>query len=78
MDSQVGPRKFTKSIKPILSELHLKGHIIAGYIDVLYLLGDSYKSCVQNVIDTIILFDRLGFVHTPGKDYVHPKTANYL
>ena len=66
-------RKFTKIIKPILSELHLKGHIVAGYIDYFYLQGDSYKSCVQNVIDTIIMFDKFGFVIHPEKSVFIPK-----
>ena len=33
------PRKFTKLLKPPLTELHKKGHISASYIDDLYLQG---------------------------------------
>ena len=61
------PRKFTKLIKPFLSELHLKGHIVAGYIDDFYLQGDTKHRCVKNVIDTIIMFDRFGSVIHPEK-----------
>ena len=31
------PRKFTKFLKPALSELHLRGHISRAYIDDMYL-----------------------------------------
>lgn len=44
-----GPRKFTKLLKPALTELHLKGHISSGYIDGLYLQGKTYDACVHNV-----------------------------
>ena len=56
------PRKCTKLIKPLLSELHRKGHIVAGYIDDFYLKSDSYNGCIENVIDTILMFDQFGFV----------------
>ena len=55
------PRKFTKLLKPPLTELHKKGHISASYIDDLYLQGKTYDLCVSNVIDTFIQFDSLGF-----------------
>ena len=45
-----GPRKFTKLLKPALTELHLNGHISSGYIDNLYLQGKTYDDCVHNVI----------------------------
>ena len=67
------PRKFTKVIKPLLSELHQKGHIVAGYIDDFYLQGDSYNSCIENVIDTILMFDQFGFVVHPEKSVFTPK-----
>ena len=51
-----GPRKFTKLLKPALTELHLKGHISSGYIDDLYLQGKTYDACVH-VIDTVIQID---------------------
>ena len=67
------PRKFTKLIKPLLSELHLKGHIVAGYIDDFYLQSDSYNGCIENVIDTILMFDQFGFVVHPEKSVFTPK-----
>ena len=61
------PRKFTKLLKPPLTELHKKGHISASYIDDLYLQGKTYDLCVSNVIDTFIQFDSLGFTIHPEK-----------
>lgn len=56
------PRNFTKLLKPALSELHLQGHISSSYIDDIYLQGKTYHECVENVIDTVTQFDRLGLV----------------
>ena len=65
------PRKFTKILKPILSELHLANHIVCAYIDDLYLQSDSYAGCVKSVIDTISLLDWLGFI-------IHPQKSEYI
>ena len=67
-----GPRKFTKLLKPALTELHLKGHISSGYIDDLYLQGKTYDACVHNVIDTVIQIDTLGLVTHPEKSVFNP------
>ena len=66
------PRKFTKLLKPPLTELHKKGHISASYIDYLYLQGRTYDLCVSNVIDTFIQFDSLGFTIHPDKSVFIP------
>ena len=67
-----GPRKFTKLLKPALSDLHLKGHISSGYIDDLYLQGATYKDCVHNVIDTLRQIDSLGLIAHPDKSVFNP------
>ena len=41
------------------SELHLWGHISSAYIDEMYLLGQTYKECVHNVIDSATRIDSL-------------------
>lgn len=66
------PRKFTKLLKPPLSELHQLGHIVASYIDDLFLQGKTYESCVNNVIATFSLFDALGFIIHPDKSAFNP------
>lgn len=66
------PRKFTKILKPILAHLHRLGNISVGHIDDLYLQGSTYDQCVSNVVDTIVLFDRAGFVVHPTKSSLIP------
>ena len=53
------PRKFTKLLKLVLSDLHLRGHISSAYIDDMYLQGRSYCDCVNNVINSVKQFDSL-------------------
>jgi hypothetical protein len=48
------------------------GHLSSGYIDDSYLQGDSYEDCVNNVIDTVTLFDSLGFIVHPTKSVFNP------
>ena len=66
------PRVFTKLLKPVLATLHKAGHIVASYIDDLFIQGKTYEGCVYNVIDTFILFDKLGFIIHPTKSVFNP------
>ena len=66
------PRKFTKLLKPVYCHLRKMGHLSLGYIDDAYLQGDSYQDCLTNVVDTIKLFDKLGFVVHPEKSVFVP------
>ena len=63
------PRKFTKLLKSVLFDLHLRGHISSAYIDDMYLQGRSYRDCVNNVIDSVKHFDSLGLIAHPHKCY---------
>lgn len=65
------PRIFTKILKPPLSTLHKQGHIAVAHLDDLYLQGQTYEKCAHNVIDTTVLFDKLGLV-------VHPEKSNFI
>ena len=56
------PRKFTKILKPLLAYLRKLGHVSVGHIDDLYLQGLTYDQCVINVVDTLVLLDKAGFV----------------
>ena len=69
--------KFTKLIKPVLSQLHTRGHIIAGYLDDFILLNDTYEDCAVSVAEIILTFDKLGFVVHPQKSVFIP-TQNLL
>ena len=66
------PRKFTKILKPLLAYLHRLGHISVGHIDDLYLQGLTYDQCVINVVDTLVLLDKAGFVVHPTKSTLIP------
>ncbi|RUA04502.1 MAG: hypothetical protein DSY43_06170 [Gammaproteobacteria bacterium] len=66
------PRKFTKLLKPPLTILHRMGYIAVGYIDDLFLQGDTYNECLSNVTTSFQLFDSLGFVIHPEKSVFRP------
>ena len=48
------------------------GHLSVAYIDDLYLQGDTYEECLQNAIDTIQIFDKLGLIVHPKKSVFKP------
>ena len=106
------PRKFTKTLKPILTTLllsfaevrlqwsrpvsrdpryykthytiqlgtsaeesttlHKDGHIASGYLDDIYLQGKNYNDCLRNIINTLKLFIKLGFIIHPTKSIFVP------
>ena len=74
-----GPRKFTKLLKPPLAYLRKMNHILAAYIDDLLNIGTDYGDCVRNVMDTILIFDKLGFIIHPEKSQLIPsREITYL
>jgi hypothetical protein len=75
----LAPRKFTKLLKPVFASLHLQGHISTAFLDDSLLIGDSRQKCMQNVLDTLDLLQRLGFVVHPTKSVLMPtKEMQYL
>lgn len=66
------PRLFTKLLKPVYSVLRKKGHQSVGYIDDSYLQGQDLISCQNNVVDTVILLQKLGFILHPDKSIFIP------
>ena len=68
------PRIFTKLLKPALTQLHKKGHIIAAYLGDLYIQGSSFNECTIALIDTIEIFTKLGFIIHPSKSVFVPAT----
>lgn len=69
------PRIFTKILKPPLSHLHQQGHISVAYLDDIYLQGQDFQDYLVNVIDTIILLSKLGFVIHPEKSCFVPSQS---
>ncbi|XP_068704131.1 uncharacterized protein [Montipora foliosa] len=66
------PRIFTKLLKPAYAYLHNLGHLSLGYLDDSYLQGDTYGECMQNIKDTVMLFNKLGFHLHPLKSVIIP------
>jgi len=65
-------RIFTKVMKPPLAHLRGLGHINVGYIDDTLLIGYTFDECFKNVIDTTIIFDKLGFTIHIKKSVFEP------
>ena len=65
------PRKFTKLLKVPLSTLRSKRHIIFGYIDDLHIQGETFEECLNSLLESMMLFDKLGFV-------IHPKKSEFM
>ena len=66
------PRVFTKILKPVFAHLRAKGHISSAYIDDSCLQGSTYKTCLQNIHDTIRLMDSLGLTVQLKKSVIEP------
>ena len=72
------PKKFAKVLKPPLSTLPKLVNISLGYLDDIYLHGKTYEECLENVIETVPLFAKLGFVIRPIKsNLIHSTGADH-
>ena len=72
MGSLDAPRIFTKMLKPVFAHLRSLGHICMSHIDDSLLIGYDYKSCENNIADSVSLFSQLGFVAHPEKSVLQP------
>ena len=68
------PRKFVKLLKPVFAHLHSEGFISSGYLDDIFLQGDNYNICMENVERTISLLTKLGFFIHFKKSIMTPCT----
>ena len=66
------PRKFTRLLKPVFSILRKQGHISVAFIDDSWLTADDFNVCIQNVVDTVTLLDKVGFIVHPDKSVLLP------
>ena len=66
------PRIFTKIIKVPLAYLRSLGHINLGYLDDIYLQGETFDECSSNIDDTIKTLDNLGFTINHNKSILVP------
>ena len=60
------PRLFTKLLDPILKIFHKKGHIIADYLDDIYIQAAKSEKCTIAVVDKISAFTEVGFIIHPN------------
>ena len=65
-------RIFTKISKVPFGHLRSQGHNSVVYVDDSYLQGDTYQSCLANILDNIKLLRELGFVIHPDKSVLTP------
>ncbi|CAG2237073.1 unnamed protein product [Mytilus edulis] len=73
------PRIFTKLLKPVLSSLRKEGYVNCAYIDDILLVGDTYEECLNNVQETMKLFDSLGFtIHKEKSVFVPAQNIEFL
>ena len=73
------PRIFPMITKVIFAELRKKGHLITSYIDDSLLVGRTLADCEQNIIETVQLSQRVGFIIHPDKSLLKPsRTITYL
>ena len=66
-----GPLKFTKLTKAPMAILRIKGHLVAIYIDDIFIVGLTFQECVAAVRDVVELFTKLGF-------YIHPEKSMFI
>lgn len=67
-----GPRKFTKAMKPPLSELRKDKVTLVDYIDDLITMNSNFQVCLDNVHKIVNTLDKLGFIIHPGKSIFVP------
>ena len=69
------PRIFTKLLKPPLTHLRQKNRVISGYIDDVFVPGNSYEECLETLRRAILLFLKLGFILHPEKSVLVPSQS---
>ena len=66
------PRKFTKPLKPAFAYLRKHGHTSVVFIDDSWLKSAQYDDCIENIVATLSLLDKLGFTVHPKKSILIP------
>ena len=70
-----GPRKFTKLCRVPIASLRTRGHIVAIYIDDIFITASTFELCLHSVFEVIKLFDDLGFYIHFDKSVLTPTTV---
>ena len=66
------PQKIHKIAQACLLYSEASRPIICWYIDDSYLQGTGYDQCLENVKDTVTLFNKLELLIHPDKSVLHP------
>ena len=64
-----GLQKFTTTL--LLVMLRMQGYTVAIYIDDIIAKDQSFEECLLTVVETINLFQKLGFL-------IHPEKGKYI
>jgi len=66
------PRIFTKLLKPVYAHLRAKGFESVAYIDDSCLFGQTAAEAKANIMESLHLFEKLGFTIHPEKSVLEP------
>lgn len=69
----VAPRVFTKIMKEVIAYLRHRGYQSVCYLDDILCIGNTYKTCLDNVNKTLNLLEFLGFVVNYDKSMLRPR-----
>ncbi|XP_044598702.1 uncharacterized protein LOC123274954 [Cotesia glomerata] len=73
------PLTFTKLLKPVINSLRCNGWLSVVYLDDFLCLGQSIRECSENLTQTIVLLERLGFIVNYEKSKLVPeRKCKYL
>ncbi|CAD6241384.1 GSCOCG00002711001-RA-CDS, partial [Cotesia congregata] len=73
------PLTFTKLLKPVINYLRSNGWLSVVYLDDFLCLGQSIGECSENLTQTIVLLERLGFIVNYEKSKLVPeRKCKYL
>lgn len=70
------PYVFTKVLKPVMKYLRSRGIVSVQYLDDIFLIGNSYTSCLNSINFTRLLLERLGFVINYEKSCLTPSSKS--
>ena len=66
------PRLFTKLMKPIFGQLRSEGNLSVYYLDDSLQIGSTFAECKHNILTTVDLLSRAGFMINEEKSVVIP------
>lgn len=70
-----GPYLFTKLLRPVMQFLRSNGHMLSYYLDDMFIVGRSFKECLNSIHTTLETVTTLGFIVNYEKSSLMPKTS---